>query len=350
MEFQSRHKKIIPALAMLIVCFIALNTFAQDDTKTRTITSDDFASQRPKSQNAELSKKPIASKRTKINKPRRITYKFVQRNNNTFRNKSIPVTAKNRIKASTKTANKPVKISELGVTMWKLRPALTSDSGYKLPVAVNNKREMWTAERVNFGSSFKAGDRIRLAIESSSKGYLYVINSETYSDGTFGDPVLIFPSSENEDNSIQPGVLVDIPDQTEDLPYFVINPKKENYNGELLAVIVSPKPLTNLKTDQNGKIKNLENLIELEEGTETEIFSRNDNQDKLYSQAESQASCGANARKNSTRELERPCGARTRQLTREEHLPQTIYRIKVPTGQPGITFIRLNVLFEKNKN
>ncbi len=57
MEFQSRHKKIIPALAMLIVCFIALNTFAQDDTKTRSITSDDFASQRPKSQNAEFSKK-----------------------------------------------------------------------------------------------------------------------------------------------------------------------------------------------------------------------------------------------------------------------------------------------------
>lgn len=202
---------------------------------------------------------------------------------------------------------------------------------------------MWTAERVSSDAAFQAGERVRLAVESSFSGYLYVIDSEVYSDDTVGAPFLIFPASAGDNNRVQPGLLVDIPDQTEDLPYFVINPKNPKCAGEFLTVIISPKSLTNLETDSDGKIKTLNNLIDLEENADTEIFNRTDNQDKIYSQAEAAAACGAKARRQNSRQLERPCGAKTRRLTREEPLPQTINSVKTTAGQPAVTFIRLNV-------
>jgi hypothetical protein len=159
-----------------------------------------------------------------------------------------------------------------------------------------------------------------------------------------GDPFLIFPNSENADNSVKPGLLADIPDQTEDLPYFLINPKNSNYKCELLTVIISPKLLTNIKTDRNGKIRNLDDLIDLENSADAEIYSRSDSQDKICSQTEAQSACGVKTRQL-TREksAENPCGAKIRQLTREEPLPQTIYCVKPAAGQPVVAVIQLNV-------
>jgi len=128
------------------------------------------------------------------------------------------------------------------------------------------------------------------------------------------------------------------------LPYFLINPKQANYTGELLTVIISPKPLTNIKIDKDGKINNLNELIELEINSNAEIFSRDDSEDKIYTQAEADSACGSKTRKL-TREksAQNPCGTKTRQLTREEPLPQSIYRVKTQAGHPSVAFIRLNV-------
>lgn len=317
--------------------------FSQDDTKTRSITSDDFASQRPAGKSLNSTNRNNRQKKNdSINK--RATYKYVREDKNTVVRRRPTNQTKTQSKEQTAAnTNIPEKVSEIGVTIWKLRPPRSSDSGYKLPVLVNNLTEMWTAERTNPASPFQAGDRVRLAIESSDAGFLYVIDSEIYSDRGFGEPFLVFPSSIDEDNSVQPGLLVDIPDQTEELPYFLINPKGANYTGELLTVIVSPKPLTNLKIGADGKIKNLEELIELETKSEAEIFTRSDSEDKIYTQAEAGSACGAKTRQL-TREksTQNPCGPKTRQLTREEPLPQSIYRVRTQAGQPAVVFIKLN--------
>jgi hypothetical protein len=326
--------KIKFSLFLLAVSFILGLTsclLAQDGTKTRSITSDDFNSQRPASQN--LNNKTPRQK-TPV---RRATYKFISQNKKVVRRKSQPAPKPQPVP-------KAEKVSEVGVTMWKLRPSRSSDNGYKLPVLVNNLKQMWTAERTDTGSIFQSGDRVRLAIESSASGYLYVIDSELLSDGGVGEPFLIFPESDDQDNSVKPGLLVDIPDRNDELPYFLINPKNPNYKGELLTVIISPKPLTNLKTDKDGKIKNLEELIDLENNTDAEIYSRSDSQDKIFSKTEAESACGAKTRQL-TREksAEKPCGEKTRQLTREEPLPQTIYRVKTAAGLPAVAFIQLNV-------
>lgn len=324
-------------LHIVFIFFLALSINAQDEPKTRSITSDDFASQRPASGGASGSLGKTSRSNSKSN---RVSYKFVRRSQPIARRKN----AVKRKNPPTVTQPKPEKISELGLNIWKLRPSTARDGGFKLPVLNNNVRQMWTAERVSGEIPFKKGDRIRIAVESSVSGYLYVVNSEVFSDGSFSEPFLIFPAGKDDDNSIQPGMLVDIPDQAEDLPYFIINPKSENYAGELLTVIISPKPLTNLKTDDEGKLFNLDELIEMELDAENEIFSRTDKQDFIYTDAEASATCGAKMRQL-TREKskEKPCGAKTRQLTREEPLPQTIYRIKTTAGQPVVAIINLPV-------
>lgn len=330
MKNQSRRKKILRILTVLIFCLFALTAVEQNNAQTRSITSDDFVKKRPPGkQSPKTGKKHSTRKRT-------TTYKIVRQDKNFHRVKSVnkqQVTKKN---------SASVKLSEIGVTIWKVRPPRISDNGFKIPVLDTDKiRRMWTAERVDLNTIFNAGDLVRLAVESSTSGYLYIINSEIYKNGTYGEPFLIFPAVTTEDNSVQSGLLVDIPDQTEDLPYFVINPKKDEYRGELLTVIVSTKPLLNLKTDSNGKIKNLEMLIDLEENADSEVFSRADNANKIYSQAEAHAACGAKVRQQSIRQLERPCGAQSRQLTRDEPLPQTIYQVKTTVDQPAVIFIRL---------
>lgn len=318
----------ISLIAIYLLCTFS-SALAQEDTKTRSITSDDFNSQRP------------ASKPQKPN-IRRSTYKYVSKNKKVVRRQSVrrqpvkPQPQSNTAKAE--------KVSEIGVTMWKLRPSRSSDKGYQLPVLINDTKQMWTAERVEIGTLFRSGDRVRIAIESSVSGYLYIVNSELLADGSAGDPFLIFPESESQDNSVKPGMLVDIPDQTEDLPYFLINPKNSNYTGELLTVIISPKPLTSLKVDKDGKIKNLDDLIDLENNTDAEIFSRSDSQDKIYSMTEAQSACGAKTRQLvRERTPEKPCGEKTRQLTREEPLPQTLYRVTTVAGQPIVASIQLTV-------
>ncbi len=337
---QSPQKKQLRILMILIFCLFALTAVVQNNAQTRSITSDDFVKKRPvrKSVNPK-------TRNNRQTKNKRVTYKYIRQDKNI-----VPLTnngSKPQSPNNTADTQKPLKVSEVGVTMWKLRPSRSSDAGYKLPVLVNNLREMWTAERVNPDTPFQAGDRVRLAVESSDAGFLYVIDRETYSDGSYGEPFLIFPASTEEDNSVQPGLLVDIPDQKEDLPYFLVNPKQANYTGELLTVIISPKPLTNIKIDKDGKIKNFDELIELETNSVAEIFNRNDAEDKIYTQAEADSACGSKTRQLvREKSTQNPCGTQTRQLTREEPLPQSIYRVKTQAGQPAVALIKLNAMWK----
>lgn len=316
---------------------LSVSTAFGQDEKTRSITSDDFNSQRPAASGKR--NKTTSSKKKNPPKPKpRARYEYVKQE------KSIVRRNPNRKRKDT-SLSQPTKTAEVGVTMWRMRKPFRADLGPKLPVQMaDGSLQMWIPERVGAETIFQKGDRVRLAIESSVVGYLYVIDSEIYSDGRFGLPALIFPASADEDNSVQPGLLVDIPDQKEDFPYFLITPKGANYAGELLTVIISPKPLVNLKIDKDGYIKNLDELSDLEENSDVELFSRTDQQDKTYTKEEANSACGATNRQL-TREksAEKPCGDQTRQLTREEPLPQSIYRVKTVAGQAVVAFIRLRV-------
>lgn len=338
MEIIKRH-----SLIGLIISLTAVAAVAQTETRTRSITSDAFAGQRPSAQkpsggNGQAPAANTAGKgktaRTSQT-ARRKTYRL-QGNK--------PVVRRNGYPAVVINSKGRRKVSEVGVTFWKMRPAAVGEQGYRIPVVVGNRKEYWVADRTNGPAGFSAGDKVRLAFESSAQGYLYVVNSEYYTDGTYGQPTVLFPSSADDDNFVVAGQLVDIPDQSENLPYFNIEPHGDKYAGELITFIISPVKLTGLKIDANGRIENVGEYYKLEAAASFDIYSRNDNTDKTYTQAEADSACGARTRQLVRDKSEgKPCGAASRQLTREEPLPQTIYRINAAENDAAVAFVKIAV-------
>ncbi|MDX2031012.1 MAG: hypothetical protein SF339_10105 [Blastocatellia bacterium] len=135
--------------------------------------------------------------------------------------------------------------SVLGITLWRLRPARTTDDKRVrlLKHARDNARNSeWTPERIDTGTPLTAGQRLRLSIEAARDGYLYVVDRELYADGSMGDPYLIFPtlSIRKGDNRVAVGKIFDIPN---DETYFILEPSRPDQIGEVLTVLVSPHPL-----------------------------------------------------------------------------------------------------------
>lgn len=313
---------------MMLILGAALLAGAQ--VQTREVSSPDWAVKRT----------PRARPTTA--KPR-FEYKYVRSEKSSFK-RTTPKRPTPTVKPGAKKPAAPTQSTvDIGLTIWKLRPPAAWESGYMFSVLGDDEKDaLWVADRVDAGPGFRPSDKIRLAIESSIPGYLYVFDREMFSDGTFGPPSMTFPESPRDDNLVMPGMIADLPDQTEDYPYYKLEPKKPRYGGELLTIIVSPKPLTQFRFDADGNLLNLNELLELEYDAEAEVFSRQDSTDRLYSKAESKSACGVK-----TRQLERekkagkPCGSNAQNLAPDEPWPQTTYRAKTtPQGQ-AVFFVTL---------
>jgi hypothetical protein len=103
-------------------------------------------------------------------------------------------------------------------------------------------------ERLGPADVVAFGDRVRLGIEVSQEGYLYVIDRERYADGSLGDPYLLFPAKDlrGGDNRVGPGQLVDIPAQTDEIPALVLTRSGPQHIGEELLVLVTLRPLPDI--------------------------------------------------------------------------------------------------------
>lgn len=96
------------------------------------------------------------------------------------------------------------------------------------------------ALRVDPSREFHAGDRVRLALETNTDGYLYVFHTENN-----GDAEMIFPDARlrNGDNSVRAHVPYEVPSSSESseaLRWFVFDQKPSN---ERLYIVVTRKPL-----------------------------------------------------------------------------------------------------------
>lgn len=206
---------------------------------------------------------------------------------------------------------------EIGVTIWRLRPAMGNDGGARVLVMENARTSQWTPERIEADTPLRVGERVRISIESPRAGYLYVIDQEQYADGSLGEPYLIFPTlrTRGGDNQVRPGKLIDIPAQEDDPSYFTLvpSPSRSDQVAEVLAIIVLPEPLEALRiTDKPLKISKSE-VAKWEKAwsNEVERFEMADGAGKTWTQVEKAASSIGTGRL----------------LTQEEPGPQTIYRI-----------------------
>lgn len=217
---------------------------------------------------------------------------------------------------------------ELGLTLWRLKPAAagTDADAARLLVQESGAAPM-IAERVDTGVVLAVGDRVRLTIESPHAGRLYVVDREIYADGTTSDPYLIFPTSRTRkgDNAVRPGRLVDIPDQQDRPSFFTVKPSRPGQLGELLTIIVAPSELEGV-TIGDGPLRLAPDLVRSWEKswtTPVQQFAQEGGK-RLWTRQEQVAASDL-----------------TRLLTQEDPAPQTIFRLAAKKGSPILVNVRL---------
>ncbi len=115
----------------------------------------------------------------------------------------------------------------LGITIWRLRPSVTSDNP-AVRLKLEDGKE-WTPERVSAAAALSSGDKIRIGIEAARPGYLYVLQ-----DKYFGR--VIFPSG-TSDNYVAPGTMVMVPSEKSQPAYLTFN------RFEDVTVFLAPQPI-----------------------------------------------------------------------------------------------------------
>ena len=217
---------------------------------------------------------------------------------------------------------------QLGITIWRLRPARKDNSDRRALIREKGSAAVWAAERVAGDTVFREGDYVRLSVESPRRGYLYVIDRDLFADGTSGEPMLIFPWS-GADNRTAPGRLIDIPSQEDNPSYFKTSLTRENQAGELLTFIVTSMRL-DLPLSDNPLPISANQLGQWEKSWSgpTERYEMEGGAGELWTPAEKQAAA-----------------KRQRRLTREDPAPQRIYRVFTPNGN-GV-LVSLLLKYEK---
>jgi hypothetical protein len=216
--------------------------------------------------------------------------------------------------------SRPPVTEEIGVTVWRLRPARDNDEGGRVTVLDGLKPSEYTPERIEAETPLNVGDRVRITVESPRPGFLYIIDREQYADGSLGEPVLIFPTRQTRDgdNRVLPGRLIDIPAQEDKYSYFTAQPAgtRRDQVAELLTVILVTQPLP-------LEIGNQPLKLAPKQMTDWE---------RLYGGAAETLELVGGAGRTWTNEEKQAGMANGRQLTQGSPPPQTVYRVARRSG------------------
>ena len=218
---------------------------------------------------------------------------------------------------------------EIGITIWRLRPSRDTDQGGRVLVLDGLKQTQYTPERIEADTPLNIGDRVRITVESPGAGFLYIIDREQYQDGSFGEPMLIFPTlrTRGGDNRVMPGRLIDIPAQEDQYSYFTAAPagSRRDQTAEVLTFMLVTAPLPLQIADQPIKL------------AEQQIAGW----EKLYGGVAETLELVGGAGRVWTNEEKIAGMANGRQLTQGGPPPQTVYRVARKTGAPLLVTVPL---------
>ena len=219
--------------------------------------------------------------------------------------------------------------SVLGVTIWQLRPSRPADRGERILIHSGPESTQWVPVRVPANSPLTEGSLVRLSIEPARTGYLYVIDREQYTNGSFGEPMLIFPTLKirNGDNAVNKSQLIEVPDRRDDIPCFRLERSRPDHIGESLTVLIMPQPFAGLTiSDEPLKLDEAQ-VIEWEKrwGKQTGQLELSNSVGRSWTKEEKEA--GADA---------------TRVLKAGDPVPQTVfYSPDAKSGDPLLVNLRL---------
>ena len=324
---KSRFFLVIAAASIMICSSVC---FAQDEEKG--IQSEELMKKRPI---ARAVIQPVNDVKT-VNK--NSFKKSTKQTKRFYRTVKSPV--KKSIVKPVKIAPKQMQDALLGLTVWKIRPASKDDAAKELLEEESGGKiqsSEYTLERLLTESPLNYGERIRLSVESlSHSGYLYVVEREQYSDGSFSNPKLIYPTirSRYKATPVSAGTLVFVPEGNRNFRVTATQTAKKQI-AEVLTIIVSPKPLIDQSMLQTKAID-----IPLETMTgwldkwevETTLLEQIDGAGQTITLVEQAA--GNDAAKGLTEEAS--------VLTQEDAVPQSIFRSKIKSGNPVLVNVYLN--------
>ena len=219
----------------------------------------------------------------------------------------------------------------LGLTLWRVRPPKPSDAaGTRLLVlesSSDNASEQ-VPERMGTDKELAEGDRVRLSIEAATRGYLYIIDREQYSDGTMSDPYVIYPNrlTRIDGNMVSPGHLIEIPGREDRPNCFTIRASRPGQTAEVLSVLITPKPLTEVKVgNQPMRLDpELYKGWEKQWAAKAERFELDGGAGQVWTPQEQQAGAANGAT-----------------LTQADAPPENLYRINSKPGSPVILEVPL---------
>jgi Domain of unknown function (DUF4384) len=297
LNLNSPNRRRAAALAIVVESFLLLFAPALTSTglaqdKIRTITADDFIKHRPG---------PSARSR------QRRSQSNPNGSNRRYRLDS-------RVSENDATRFSVSRASQLGLTMWQMHPLINRDRSIPSPA--------WIAKRVEADTRFRPGDYVRISIECPRAGYLYVVDRDWFTDDQLGESRLIFPVR-GDDNRLSAGRVITIPAEVQ-FPFRAL--PKPNQAGELLTIVVSSSPIT-LPLSNEPTLISTARLNEWERlwGAATERFELDGGAGQARTPAEMQASSST----------------QTRQLTRDDPTPQTIYLISPISNDAFLFQVRL---------
>jgi hypothetical protein len=338
-------QKVIGILISGLICFLFVNAangqdVDSDDGQTRDIIPV-FETAR-----AKTNKNPKKEVKRKSIKPR-VRMNF-------FANGGLKQSA-NRVRVKKETLGKNIpkktpliqvrftkdefaKAKKLGITLWKFdkRKLGTVIPGGQTPDArsITHPIDDSAVVRVNQNTVFRIGDKIRLSVESPTSGYLYVANCEVYEDGSYGSPMVVFPTKRTRGgvNFLSVGNPIELPAINDQPNYFLLTESKSEKKvvAEALVFVVTKSLITDFEVpaDNTELAKNRLELWEKKWTGRTEIWEIDSKESREYTQAEYES---GNEILNVGEE------SKGRSLKSDEPEPHTLYAVKSPS-EDGMLF------------
>jgi hypothetical protein len=248
-----------------------------------------------------------------------------------------PKTARTKTPATVKPAPKPEAASNeavdeqlIGVTIWRL-PKPAANASRLLTEEKGAAPGKYALERVTAETTFEDGQLLRISVEAprAYNNYLYVVDREVFKESTgerLGEPTLIFPARRTPPggNEISAGKSVYVPAQGDPVPYFTLQRSGATHLGEMLIILISPKPLS-VDVERPALDPAAVEQWERQCGGQTE-------------RRESRASAGKQQTK-----AEQEADEGKRKLVQADPLPQTIYRVRANPDGCALVAIPLRI-------
>jgi len=242
-----------------------------------------------------------------------------------------PAASQTKETKQTKTSSAPPIRGLVGVTVWRLRPSITTDRREirALIQPAEGPSTEWTPERMSVDSPLKEGQHVRVSVESGEAGYLYIIDQDEYSNGEKSDAYLIFPTSRTRggDNKVSAGVVIQIPSPEDRVSYFDVVRSRPDQISETLMFLVTPKPLADVSLGPSR--------IKLKPGQLTQW-------EKQASTKAYKLEAPGNAGKAQT-VTELNATTRGVTLTSADPAPQTMYRVESKAGDSIMVRLPLRI-------